>query len=134
MLTSEMTENQNAELLWLAGLLEGEGWFSVDAHGSRAHMGMTSTDVDVLERAARILDVRVRSRAVRRPNAKPQYQIAITGYRAVPWLVALRPLMGTRRQQQIEKCLAAQSSGVVPRRGAYQRRSTTLGSQECRKN
>ena len=65
------------------------------------------TDLDVIERAAAILGATVTRPSVRDPNWKQTYRVYISGYRAVRLMTILRPLMGQRRQRQIDAALSA---------------------------
>lgn len=93
------------ELMWLAGLLEGEGSF-LKGPPSQPHIPRISlqmTDGDVVSRAADLMQVghKVKPRRRQNPNWKPVYQAVLTGKRAVALMKALKPHMGARRQTQI---------------------------------
>jgi hypothetical protein len=97
------------ELHWLAGLLEGEGSFMKPSPSSPncPMIGLQMTDEDIVSRAASYLDARYccTHRGADR-GWKPCYQILLKGKRAVYWMHLLRPLLGSRRQQQIDRALA----------------------------
>lgn len=98
------------ERYWLAGLLEGEGSFvkgpPSDPRSPIVRLSMT--DEDVVCRVGRIFD-----RAVvgwDRKSERPRKRVFITtlkGAAAVSLMKMLRPAMGTRRQKQIDRALAA---------------------------
>jgi hypothetical protein len=75
------------------------------------------TDRDVMERFARLVGVSVRpdQRHIRNPAWKPVFCARITGGRAIRFMTALRPIMGTRRQAQIDAALAAREEAMVGR-------------------
>ena len=100
------------DLYWLAGLLEGEGYFGIIKNwvGSRCYryprLGLNMTDHDVVSKAALLLGCRVYNLKPQGTGALlPQYRLVIVGSRAVGWMRELRPLMGRRRQHQIDTCL-----------------------------
>lgn len=96
-------------IAWVAGLLEGEGTFANAA--GYPHISVSMCDRDVLERAAAILGIPTVSPKDVIRNAEhgwsPAYQISVTGARAAEWMHRLRPLMGQRRAQQIDRALAS---------------------------
>lgn len=98
-----------ADIFWLAGLLEGEGSF-LAGPPSAPHcpaIALSMTDRDVVERAARLLD---RAVCVVRPkpgsNHKTAYVTTVKGAAAVTWMGVLGPLMCTRRSAQMERAIA----------------------------
>lgn len=103
------------DLYWLAGLLEGEGYFgfvgprrpdgTIVGGSCRITLGMT--DHDVMQRAR---DVMAYGPLLHRkkPSAlskKPQWQFTVDGRRAAGWMMTLYPLLGARRQQRIRESL-----------------------------
>ncbi len=103
-----------AEMLdvhWLAGLLEGEGCFSVNRSASiNAYpvISMQMCDEDSVSRAARLLGgLNVHRAEPSRPEWRPTFKLGITGDLAARWMRTLRPLMGSRRQAAIDVALAA---------------------------
>jgi len=91
------------DLLWLAGLLEGEGTF--DAHKRkypRIRVGMT--DRDVVGRAATLMGTRVRLSLKAFPQ-KPTWHAEMQGPRAADLMEALLPYMGARRSAAIAQVL-----------------------------
>jgi hypothetical protein len=97
-------------LYWLAGLLEGEGSFLAPAPSApnQPRISINMTDEDVIRRAADVFGIRVvHCRRSQNEKWKPSYLVQIRGRKAVELMQMLRPLMGNRRQQQIDKALAA---------------------------
>lgn len=99
---------------WLAGLLEGEGSFMQGTPSKprvpRIHLKMT--DLDIIERAAGILQVKYFGpyqgyRKNPASTAKPCYIVWSTGKRAIDVMKQLRPLMGQRRQSQIDAVIGS---------------------------
>jgi len=105
-----------ADLHWLAGLLEGEGTFLAgppSAPRSPA-IALWMVDRDIVDRAGHLLDAAVMVIPSRREGWQTAYCVRVRGARAVQWMERLRPLMGIRRQQQIDRAIA--SHGPDPRR------------------
>jgi len=75
------------------------------------------TDRDVMERFARLVGVSVRpdQRHNRNPEWKPIFCARVTGGRAIKLMTTLRPIMGSRRQAQIDAALAAREEAMVGR-------------------
>jgi hypothetical protein len=98
------------EVMWLAGLLEGEGSF-IPGPPSKPNLPllvMTMTDEDVVAKAADILGVnyqKLKPKRYKGTNWKNPFLIQIRGKRAVSWMLTLYPLMGLRRQTQIKKAV-----------------------------
>ena len=103
-----MDEN---DLHWLSGLLEGEGSFLKGPpsapHQPRVSIAMT--DEDIIVRVALLLGVKHHPSGQARCAAKgwtPAFNACLKGSRAVTLMEQLRPLMGKRRQAQIDAALA----------------------------
>lgn len=98
-------------LYWLAGLLEGEGYFGTvnQRKGGRlyryARVGVNMTDRDVIERVAALWGVKVYVMKVSGVSKLVGYRVTIIGTHAIEIMCLLRPLMGSRRQAQIDKAL-----------------------------
>jgi hypothetical protein len=65
------------------------------------------TDEDVIARVAAMFGRTVSCWQSPEVRWRPTYIVRITGSKAVAWMHALRPLMGSRRQQQIDHALAS---------------------------
>lgn len=103
------------DLAWLAGILEGEGSFIVNSRTRTPKNGepwkqvdvrvqINMTDEDVISRVAHLIGRNYRTDAtpVSRGH-KIKYATEISGHRAVLLMQHLRPLMGRRRQKQIDR-------------------------------
>jgi len=98
-----------SDLHWLAGLLEGEGTFIAgppSAPRSPA-VQVSMVDRDVIERVAALVDCAVTVIPARRDGWRTAYSARVRGPRAVEWMRRLRPLMGKRRQEQIDRASAS---------------------------
>ena len=91
-------------MIWLAGILEGEGTF--DAHrGKYARIRIAMVDRDVIGRAATLMDTSVRLSYHPEP-AQPVWHAEISGKRAEEIMMEILPTMGTRRSQRIASVLS----------------------------
>jgi hypothetical protein len=99
------------ELHWLAGLLEGEGSFMVGPPSSPRLpvISVNMNDEDVVARLGRIFARKVYVVRPRNPRWRTSYQVRVQGGDAVRWMKLLRPLMGSRRQAQIDRAIASYS-------------------------
>jgi hypothetical protein len=103
-----MSDGSAAELAWLAGLLEGEGSF-MPGPPSNPRMPiicLAMNDEDVMARVGRMLGRKVLPVKRRSERWQQSYQLRVQGAKAVSWMTDLRPLMGSRRQAQIDRALA----------------------------
>jgi hypothetical protein len=109
------------EIAWIAGLLEGEGSFGIARRVVKnkvlpdrlslqpvARIGMT--DRDVIERFARLVGVAFNQQHTRRGARKPLYQAAVSNRRALLLMERIRPMMGERRQRQIDAAVSGSNS------------------------
>ncbi|WP_336628463.1 MULTISPECIES: hypothetical protein [unclassified Microbacterium] len=93
-----------AALIWLAGLLEGEGAF--DLHRQRyPRIRLQMTDRDVVDRAAQLMGTSVRA-SLKRPPASTTWNAEVSGERAATLMAQLLPYMGARRSRRIGDTLA----------------------------
>jgi hypothetical protein len=109
-----MIELDELTLHWLAGLLEGEGSFCVGlpSHPNSSSVHITMADEDVVAKVADIWRVkyhRFYSQQYQTNGWRPVYSAKITGRRAVQLMTLIRPLMGKRRQAQIDRAIARYS-------------------------
>ena len=99
-------------IAWLAGLVEGEGAF-VYNHASLV-MTINSTDFDVIDKAARILDAPVRGPYKQRGyGSKPIYRITVYG---AEWPLTLFSFLGERRRTRIKELLVPWRDSGRPKR------------------
>jgi hypothetical protein len=106
------------DLIWLAGYLEGEGSFMppVPSAPNRPTIQVAATDEDVIARVSALWGVSYwRSSERRNPAWKPYFRVVIRGARAVELMRDLRPLMGNRRQQQIDRAIDGWAPKVIHR-------------------
>ena len=98
--------DETKDIYWLAGLLEGEGFFLLSKSNSPI-VGLRMTDLDIVERAKSITKATnltyVRKGAFK--THKTLYEFRIFGNKALELMNILLPLMGERRQIKIKEIL-----------------------------
>jgi hypothetical protein len=107
-------EISQLELHWLAGWLEGEGSFlrPPPSDRRRARIMATTRDADVAAEVGRLLRVTPRfshDERERQRGWSPTWRLLKRGRGAVLLMRGVHPLMGLRRQSQIDSALAALS-------------------------
>jgi hypothetical protein len=94
---------EESEIAYLAGLLEGEGWFALSDSG-HARIQLNMTDRDVVQEFARLVDSDS-VLAYERPGRKVIYRVNLVGEKAVALMNAIYPFMGERRKARIDEVL-----------------------------
>lgn len=99
------------DLCWLAGILEGEGSFLKGPPSSpnQPRIVVEMTDQDVVARVAELFGMSVTALSARQENWKPTWRTDLRGAKAVMLMEVMKPLMGARRQGQIDAALATYS-------------------------
>lgn len=95
------------DLLWLAGLLEGEGSFmpGPPSKPNSPRVQVQMADRDVIERAAATLGTTQLCTYQAHEDWKAIYSTCVRGKRAIAIMQQLYPLMGMRRRAQIERAI-----------------------------
>lgn len=129
---SENMSMSDKELYWLAGLLEGEGSFLPGPPSAPNTVGiaLTMTDEDVVARVAALWGVtyhEVRRNRSTMMGWKAIFYVHLRGKRAAELMQRLRPLMGLRRQRQIERALASYNPHL--RRKLYREQIAEIKTQ-----
>lgn len=122
----------DAELAWLAGLLEGEGSFMTitsrwNGRSYRyARISIQMADLDVIEMARRISGVenKIYPPKNRERNRKQLHRLWIDGSKAVDLMRALRPWMGARRKNQIDVAISNHQGLSTEQRSAIYRQTS----------
>lgn len=115
---------ETKDIYWIAGLLEGEGWFGITQNHALV-ISIAMSDLDVMEKAARLLKVNppisqnLTNQKQYKPYWKQSFKISVCRA-AASWMMMLYPLMGERRKEQIRESLKAWRSST--RRGQGQRK------------
>jgi hypothetical protein len=93
-----------AQLYWLAGILEGEGCFNLVRNGE---IVIKMTDRDVIERVGRLFgDKKVLALPDPNPRHQTQYRVRLRGAPARKIMEQILPIMGERRAARIRAILA----------------------------
>lgn len=99
----------DVEAAWVAGLLEGEGCFTLGGVGKKARITVTCcmTDRDVIEKLSRVVGCgHIYDRKPRKLGWKPAWQwIVATRAEAIQLMTEIRPLMGERRGARIDEII-----------------------------
>jgi hypothetical protein len=100
--------------IWLAALLEGEGWFSLKQPqgGRRASIsvGIKMTDADVVQRAACLMKGVAKLREDNRSERfNACWECVVSGAKAEKVMKDILPFMGARRRAKIVELLATES-------------------------
>ena len=101
------------DLYWLAGFMEGEGYFGVRGNGSSLVVQVGGVDEDVIRRAQVIMRApSIKKRQLK--SGKTFYSVTVCQQKwARDLMLALLPLMGERRAATIRECLEAREKGPV---------------------
>jgi len=107
---------------WLAGFLEGEGCFAIDRK-KYVSVRATSTDLDVLKKAANLMNARVyplrgqQNATINKRSfraIKPAWQAYVYGDDAIKLMKLVHPYMGNRRSKKIASILQGPKIGPGP--------------------
>ena len=109
---------KTSDICWLAGLLEGEGWFEVPRRATSLKVGIQSSDRDVIERAAALLGTTVlgpysssgqnlKSADSRNEPYKQRWTTVACGRVAAGWMMTLFTQLSTRRREKVRSALEA---------------------------
>lgn len=99
------------ELIWLAGLLEGEGCFGIgkDRNGiiRKPSITLSMTDKDVVTKVANMFDknVYIIKYHKQRFGRKLQYRVKLNDTLAINVMKLLLPYMGKRRSRKIKQII-----------------------------
>ncbi len=93
------------DVIWLAGLLEGEGTFDLQ-RGKYPRVRVSMTDRDVVGRAATLFGSSIRLTLRTAPH-RPMWHAEVQGPKAVSVMRAVLPFMGARRSARIAEILSA---------------------------
>jgi len=96
-------------MAWLAGLLEGEGCFSINDQAPHRYpvIRLEMATESVVARAATLLGSSIRPNEPRVEDWSTTYVAAIAGAHAAEWMLRLRSSMGARRAEAIDAALMA---------------------------
>ncbi len=81
------------DIIWLAGLLEGEAWFGL-REGKYPIIALKMCDEDVVVKVASLIKSRVK-------HYGNIYDTQACGARAIEWMMTLHPLLYARRRKMV---------------------------------
>ncbi len=95
------------EIVWLAGLLEGEGSFMKGPPSSPnlPIISIKMTDEDIISKVANLFGNAYCAYAMREIHHKPCFGVKLVGSKAILLMQELLPYMGIRRSQQIREAI-----------------------------
>lgn len=102
----EMPTIHQHEVMWLAGLIEGDGCFCI-GKGKTPRLSIQMTDQDVITKAAKMLESSVWTSGRLTKAGKTVWSCGASGLKAIEWMRILKPYMGIRRQGQIVKIVSS---------------------------
>ena len=109
--TCPIDDASKEEIIWLAGLLEGEGSFSLSGKIG-VGVGLGTSDKDVAERAGKLMGKEPTLDKSYSPlSRKPIWRVRVCGYRARRVMECILPWMGERRTAKIKELLALPNWG-----------------------
>lgn len=94
------------DLFWLAGLLEGEGCFTLSKCGRRKwpRISIQMIDEDVIQKTSKLFNRSYwKTSPPSKAGNKPLYKTHITGRPALHLMGCLFPLLSVRRQNKIKE-------------------------------
>ena len=92
------------EITWVAGILEGEGYFCFDG-GPKIQLEMT--DLDTIEKYKRVTKTTKRIYFIKshNENHNDKYAIHLCGIEGIQWMMTIYSLMSSRRKEAIRKVI-----------------------------
>ena len=103
--------NRNVkDIYWLAGFLDGEGWFgvsrSIKSNSISPEIRVSSTDEYIIHKASTLLrGIAWYTNRLPRIGEKVKYTAVINGPVAIGWMMTILPLMCKRRQEKIKEVI-----------------------------
>jgi hypothetical protein len=114
---------------WMAGLLEGEGYFFFNS-SKRMGVRLVMTDQDVVKCFGAHWAVPVRTLAKREDHQKTPFSVTLPGPKAAQCMRLVLPYMGLRRAQTIRECLTAYEGRFCTKGRAREGHSAKLADDE----
>lgn len=106
----------DSDLLWLAGLVEGEGCFSLtgSAGNKNPTIYLAMVDNEIVLRPGKLVGYPVPRLFARKAPRKDQYVWQITGGKAIAWMQRLAPYLSQRRRARILEITGSLPEAVDP--------------------
>jgi len=90
-----------SDLVWLAGLIEGDGHFSLTE--GRPIVGISMKDEDVIDRLAKMWETSYSKETPRKKGWSPVFKCSISGKKALVWMRTMLPYLGARRSEKVKR-------------------------------
>jgi hypothetical protein len=105
--TVPLQHSEENDFYWMVGLLEGEGSFmsGPPSAPNNPRISIAMTDQDIIERVVQLCQTTSQTLRSRNEHHKRVYRMLLRGKTAVDLMKRLHPLMGIRRQAQINRVL-----------------------------
>lgn len=111
-----MLDLSEPQIAWIAGLLEGEGYFGIDKRSANRYKNsktpaspfikIAMTDEDVIAKLSSYLGKAYYQPKRLTTTSKQVYQLHLGEKQKLLWLLQkIRPYMGSRRGAKIDECL-----------------------------
>src|SRR4051812_3654464 len=100
-----MPVKSSTDIAWLAGLLEGEGSFSILENGTAPQIKLAMNDSDIVQRAKFLTNHPGPVNTALLKSGNTSYIINICGNLAIQWMMTIYTLMGIRRKAKIREIL-----------------------------
>jgi hypothetical protein len=113
-MSSNASPIHREDAAWLAGLIDGEG--CMDAPRNNARLRIKMGDLDIILRAADIMDATTYMEYATNPRHKDMMVAQVTGDRAVAVMRAILPWLGSRRSAKATEIItshAAKKAGRI---------------------
>ena len=101
----------DTDIAWAAGVLEGEGSFSL-CGGNSIRVMCTMTDIDILERLQKIFGGKIASIRKREEHWKDAWAWTIFADDALTCMRSILPYMGVRRSEKINMLITHRESFI----------------------
>lgn len=94
------------DIAWLAGLLEGEGYFCISGRKSiRLMIAIRMTDLDIIRKVSKLFNCQIQFKRKASSKWKAVYCAEAYGDKAISWAMTIYSLMGDRRKAKIREMI-----------------------------
>lgn len=104
---------KDVDLLWLAGLLEGDGFFNTKKDSPHPIVSIQLNDEDVIQKISSIFDVNYYRKTSHNKNWNDGFSCIIKSVTAEALYIAIEPYMGVRRRNRINSVLQNLNTYIV---------------------
>jgi hypothetical protein len=120
------------DLYWVAGIVEGEGCFTI--HREYIRVSVKMTDEDIIRRLHSVTGIGKVAGPHANGDLKPSWKWEVNVQKdASALMMTLYPIMGERRQEKIEECLAHWKSFAYRDPNICRRGHNKGGNRRCKR-